>query len=190
MTDSIKQFSEWWKEYGFEITIGISILFLIGYYIFVTRKITLNSIVNPSFDPDTLDILSIFKKKKNGHLRKRENECRRIIEDLFQREFPCVRPNFLKNPLTGKNLELDLYNNDLRLAFEVDGAQHTKYNTYFHSSYKDFQKQVERDRFKDRQCEFIGITLIRIPPNIQLSKLDEYIESELRKRDIQYKLTK
>jgi len=49
---------------------------------------------------------------------KYENECRRILQCLFLKPFPKVRPDFLRNPKTGRNLELDMYNQDIALALE------------------------------------------------------------------------
>ena len=61
------------------------------------------------------------------------------------------RPNFLKNPNTGKNLELDIYYPLLRLAIEADGFTH-----------KVLPSQKKRDRIKTSLCRKKGITLIRV----------------------------
>lgn len=53
--------------------------------------------------------------------RKGEKRTREIIERITGRKFPSVRPNFLKNPKTGRNLELDMYNDSLKLAIEYNG---------------------------------------------------------------------
>jgi len=83
------------------------------------------------------------------------------IERLIKRYFKTIlfekkvhynyRPDWLKNPKTGCNLELDIYYPDLKFAVEVDGFVHeiSKY-------------QQEKDRYKDMICKERGIYLMRI----------------------------
>ena len=47
---------------------------------------------------------------QNKSESKGEIECRRYLETIFQVPFPKARPDFLKNPVTGNNLELDCFN--------------------------------------------------------------------------------
>lgn len=113
--------------------------------------------------------------------KKTESECRRIIENLFQVPFPCIRPNFLKNPETGKNLEIDMFNEQLRLGFEYQGIQHRKFCPFFHKKYEDFIEQIRRDKYKKKVCDKIGITLIYIPDTVKFDNLQEFIKMELKK---------
>ena len=48
------------------------------------------------------------------------------MEDLYpgQAFEYNFRPNWLRNKLTGYNLELDIYLPDLKLGFEFNGKQH------------------------------------------------------------------
>jgi very-short-patch-repair endonuclease len=87
-----------------------------------------------------------------------------IIEKLYpNNKFQCdFRPSFLKYN-KGSNLELDMYCEELKLAFEYDGAQHRKYVKCFHKTEQVFIQQQERDVWKDVTCKELGITLIRIP---------------------------
>ena len=86
-----------------------------------------------------------------------------IVKELYPiNKFKKVRPNFLKYN-KGCNLELDLYCEDLKLAFEYDGAQHRMYVKRFHRTQQGFQQQQERDRWKDSKCKEVGIKLVRIP---------------------------
>ena len=45
-----------------------------------------------------------------------ENLCRIILEILFDKKFPNIRPDFLKYK-NGYNLELDCYNKELKLQY-------------------------------------------------------------------------
>lgn len=95
-----------------------------------------------------------------GH--KNEQRCRAILERIFGKPFPTVRPKWLKNPATKRNLELDMYCHELRLAAEYDGKQHYKM-TQFHGSKKELLYQMKRDQYKAKKCKELGVTLIRIP---------------------------
>lgn len=126
-------------------------------------------------------MLSNFEKKKRKKIRnKTENHCRRIIERRFGRTFPSVRPDFLKNPATGKNLELDIYNSDMKLAFEYNGVQHYKFTPFFHKSYKDFEKQQLHDEYKKKVCARLGIKLISIPYTVKFNDLERWILNECK----------
>ena len=125
------------------------------------------------------------KPIKSNRYNKYEERCREILERIFRRKFPSVRPDFLKNPGTGRNLELDGYCSSIGtpyghgLAFEYDGIQHAKYTPRFHASPKHFAGQVQRDRFKTERCRRQGIVLIRIPHYIAYHDLDRFIRQKL-----------
>jgi hypothetical protein len=106
---------------------------------------------------------------------KPEKQVRSIFEAKFNKEFPTIRPNFLKNPETEYNLELDGYCEELRLAFEYDGEQHYKEWTLGSDSLKDRQN---RDKLKNKLCKNKGITLIRIP-YWEKDNLENFIDREL-----------
>lgn len=123
-------------------------------------------------------------KKKKKRINKTENFCRSIVEKMFNKRFPSVRPDWLNNQKTQKNLELDMYNEQLKLAFEYDGQQHASFNKFYHKTIEDFNDQVERDKFKNDVCEKNGITLVRIPHSISKDKMKDYIISECKRKGI------
>ena len=61
-----------------------------------------------------------------------------------------------------KTLFFDFYIPSRRVAIEVNGEQHYKYNSKFHSSKADFIKQKKNDREKAEWCELNGIQLIEL----------------------------
>lgn len=134
------------------------------------------------------NVFSYFKnvkpilKHKKKRINKTEEKCRTIIQKIYSRKFPSVRPKFLKSPRTGKNLELDCYNDDLKIAIEYNGKQHYNYTPYFHKNKKDFYSQVHRDDWKRKRCKEMGIRLIEIPYWVSDIDLENYILNELRKK--------
>ena len=128
------------------------------------------------------EAFSSFKKKKVARIpKKNETRCRMIMEQLFKAPFTSVRPDFLKHPSTGKNLELDGYNEALGVAFEYQGIQHRVFHPRFHKTQDDFRKQQERDAYKKQVCEDLGIRLLEIPDTVPYEKLDVFIIEEVRK---------
>jgi hypothetical protein len=116
---------------------------------------------------DNCSITYSHYKQGNGcpHCCKSRPEklTREIFERIMGSDFSSVRPDFLKNPETGRNLELDGYNENLKLAFEYNGKQHYQFTKHFHETEDNFKKQRERDEFKYKRCIEMGITLISVP---------------------------
>jgi very-short-patch-repair endonuclease len=83
---------------------------------------------------------------------------------------------FEELPVLGTRMTLDFYNANKKLAVEVDGNQHYKYNKFFHSnSRQNFLSQLQRDEKKEYFCEINQIKLVRI---LERDTIDE----ELLKR--------
>jgi hypothetical protein len=81
-----------------------------------------------------------------------------------------------------KGLELDCYNEEIKVAIEVNGIQHYKRHKLFHDDEKDFEEQKERDQIKIIECKKMGIILIIIPYqyNYQnIKKLYDYVYNQL-----------
>ena len=130
-------------------------------------------------------------KKKGPRVNKHEERCREIFEEIFDTKFKSVRPNWLENPVTKKNLELDGYAPNIStklgkgLAFEYDGAQHSEYNKHFHRSGPDeFIYQVKKDSWKDLKCKEQGVMLIRIPHFVAFQDLERYIKQKLTREGL------
>ncbi len=84
-----------------------------------------------------------------------EKKCRFIIESLTKQKFP-------KKHLPS-GLELDGLCNNLKMAFEYNGAQHYVHIKMFNRTQDDFERQKQRDILKKKECDDLGIHLIVIP---------------------------
>lgn len=86
-------------------------------------------------------------------MTKIESLVRRYFRHLFPNNKVVynIRPKWLLNVNTGKNLELDIYYPELKLAIEANGFIH-----------KVSDAQKERDRLKKGLCEEMGIFLLSV----------------------------
>jgi hypothetical protein len=79
-------------------------------------------------------------------------------------------------------LELDGYNDDLKLAFEYQGKQHYEWVPYFHKEEKQFDDQQERDQRKYAACSARDVCLIVIPYHFthrSPKKMEVFIRDQL-----------
>jgi len=110
--------------------------------------------------------------------------CKQVMEKIFKKPFNKVRPEFLKNDVTGKCLELDMFNEQLKIAVEYSGQQHYKYTPYFHKNHETFLNQRYRDEMKKVKCVEENIKLIEVPYTVPHDKIEEYILKRLEELNI------
>lgn len=108
-----------------------------------------------------------------------ERECRVVLERLFCLPFPRKRPNILRNFATGRNLEFDGYNAQLKLAFEYKGRQHYHYPNRYHRSEAEYDAQQMRNEMKRRLSDAAGVYLISVPYHVALPKIRDFIIEKL-----------
>jgi len=114
---------------------------------------------------------------KGGKQSKAEGRCKEIVRKIWpDHEFITVRPPWLKNPSTGRCLELDMYNEELGIAIEYNGRQHYEYVPHFHRGGRgDLIKQVERDNLKLDLCDKVGVRVITVPYYVKDSEIEALI---------------
>lgn len=113
---------------------------------------------------------------------KSERICRKFFETMFNAKFPKVRPDWLKSPakLSKRfNLELDGYNEELKIAFEFQGHQHYVHSKQWHKK-RTLQMQKDYDELKRKLCKSNGVILIEIHWKIKPENLGKYIEEQCR----------
>ena len=136
-------------------------------------------IIGVIYIPKNDNYLILYDKNlHNVRKNKMEEICRDLFEKIYNKHFIKVKPDFLKNK-TGYNLELDGYNDELKIAFEYNGAQHYHYSPHFHKNLNDFEKQKEIDDLKQNLCIKNNIKLITIPYTLRESELYDFIKSKI-----------
>lgn len=112
---------------------------------------------------------------------KRERFCRFLIESMTGKPFRKTRPKWLRNPVGSGNLELDMYNGNLKVALEHNGEQHYRYKTFYSFSVDDFYNLQTRDLHKAKLCHEQKVSLIIVPYSIPEKQLPKFISQELQK---------
>jgi hypothetical protein len=161
-----------WQKHQFKILVFTSVLCICVLY-------TLNDptkgtwSLEYSYNPRTNSIK--YVKESKG-----EHECRRVLEKLFSRPFPNIRPLFLMNVVTGKPLEIDCCNLDLKLGVEYNGRQHYEYTKGMHKNFEAFRIQQYRDEMKKQKCKENNFNLVVVPYTISVNFIENYLIEELR----------
>jgi very-short-patch-repair endonuclease len=75
-------------------------------------------------------------------------------------------------------LYLDFYIPSIKIAIEVHGEQHYKFNPFFHKSMADFVKSKARDEDKISWCELNGIKVIILKYSESEDEWRERIKSQ------------
>lgn len=103
-------------------------------------------------------------KRQRIKISKYHKRARALLKSLY----PTARI-YEETPIDidGKQLYLDFYLPAIKLAIEVHGEQHYKYNSFFFNSKLEFAKAQKNDRDKKEWCKNNNITLIELPYNLK-----------------------
>ena len=174
------ELSSFYSKHGFMAIVIVSVLVLIVFCIVRWYKGEKGTFTE-NLESLPLNVSASSPKKRIGSTSKGEQICRTILEKLFRKPFIKVRPDFLKNHESGKNMEMDLYNKELNLCVEYNGMQHYIFSPYFHKSPEDYNKQVFRDKLKAKKLKEHGICLIVVPYSVPLEEIEMFLRIELKK---------
>ena len=120
----------------------------------------------------------------NGKVKRVKNLKKRIIDwdassrskrqkavKDFLKDYWYHHVTFEEFPVVGTRLSLDFYNANKRVAVEVQGAQHTKYNKFFHGGHiNNYFEQLKRDQMKADFCKINDIILVEIYDSDKINK--------------------
>jgi hypothetical protein len=110
---------------------------------------------------------------------KTEEDCRAVLERITGYSWPKNR--ILRNPETNALLEFDGYCKELKMAFEYDGEQHYKDQSFGKNSFS-LEKRQQMDLLKDNLSKQAGIKLLRIP-FWEKGNLEEFISKVLEEKE-------
>lgn len=113
-----------------------------------------------------------------------ENVMRRALEFLTGKSFVKIRPKWLRYPIIGRNLEIDAWCEELKLACEFQGYQHTTFPNCFHKSYAEFEAQVQRDQFKAQRLKELGYRLLEVSHTVTATEIPSFLAGCLSKLDM------
>lgn len=102
-----------------------------------------------------------------------EAKCKFILETIFNKNFYKTRK------IIDNGLELDMYNEELNLGLEYQGAQHYIEHSKFFHKYGGFEEQQERDKYKLKFCLDNNINLIIVPYTVKGDELIGFIYNKL-----------
>src|SRR5690606_25997188 len=100
------------------------------------------------------------QQNRGRFISRGERLCCQTMERIYGVPFSSVWPDWLLNPETGETLELDCYNDELKIAVEYNGEQHYKWPNFTNQTYQQFLNQVRRDTLKLDLCDRNGVYLI------------------------------
>ena len=137
-----------------------------------------------------LKLSKIVETKYNG----KEKICKSILDAYFRNlplKFSSVWREDIRNPLTGRKLQLDLYadivhKNWKGLALEYQGPTHYHYPNWTGVSKEKFLLSADRDSYKKKRCKELQICLLEIPYTVPDSKLSDYICNYLESKGYNY----
>lgn len=117
--------------------------------------------------PDRVKDLSAYPPSKA------EQRVRVELERLAGAKFPTVHPSWLDG------LELDGYNKGLKLAFEFQGPQHTRFDKKYDKEYAAYYERILNDEKKRRRCLQNGVYLMNVDYIVPQHLLSLYLKSRL-----------
>lgn len=179
-------FGKFWEEHGYTFLILCIIAFIVIISIIIYKRSSNNTDITADLETCRRVIL---KKNRPPKVSSGEAECRKVLEEYFNKPFIKCRPDFMKNNVTSTeyeshNLELDCYNDELKIACEYNGRQHYDFIPFFHKSRDSFYNQKYRDELKRIMCINNGILLIEVPYTVPNTRIKDHIISILVKNKL------
>jgi hypothetical protein len=120
---------------------------------------------------------SLRIKNLDKHPRSRsEAQVISYLEELTSKKFPTVYPSWLM--WRGSILELDGYNDDLKIGLEFSGPLHIKWYPN-KEEYTSYFQRIVRDKVKRNICKKNGVYLIVVDSTLPTIHWRNYVKSRL-----------
>jgi hypothetical protein len=119
---------------------------------------------------------NVVKDLKKHPRSKTEHKIITELEKITGKKFPTVNPSWLT--WKGRTLELDGYNEELKLAIEVDGWWHHHWEST-KEPYEVYFERVIKDIVKTKLCKRKGVYLIRVDSKLPSAHWRNYLLSRL-----------
>lgn len=114
-----------------------------------------------------------------------ETLTRQIIQEITKKTFVKTKPLWLIND-RGNQMEIDMYNDELKLGIEYDGKQHDKL-TYYSKTQDKLNHRMEDDQLKRKLCRVNGVTLICVPHVYDTKEsIEQFISLKLQEFGFDY----
>jgi len=111
---------------------------------------------------------------------KSEEMARTVLEQVFGISFPKKRPQWLISE-DGRRLELDGFNEELKVAFEYQGQQHFDTKGVYGGTEEQLRHRKRIDGTKRRLCRAQSIFLVEIAYTVKPEDFKEELHKELRR---------
>jgi hypothetical protein len=103
-----------------------------------------------------------------------------LVRATLEEAFPGCLFGKTRRPMWLGGLELDCYNENLRLAAEYQGIQHYEFTPFFHDNDPArFVAQMHRDERKREYVHDAWVTLLEIPYTVHHSQIRAHVRREL-----------
>lgn len=109
----------------------------------------------------------------------RVNVGEELVRATLEEAFPGETFDRTRREPWMEGLELDGYNEKLRLAFEYQGKQHAERVEHFQPNDGDFEAQLERDEKTAACCSDEYVTLLTIPHTVGFANIRACVRREL-----------
>ena len=115
-----------------------------------------------------------------------EAKCRYFVEKLLApHPIAKVRPAWLRNPTTGRAMEIDMFcvdHPDGPVGVEYNGSHHYSLSE-LHRDERAFREQKRRDALKRRLCARHGVKLV-VVPFTQRHRMEAFLREEFLKAGV------